>query len=60
MKFRVYLQNTISTAVVVEADNEDDAIDEAIMNNPGEVMFLNHTYPDMGEWEESEVEVVEE
>ena len=42
---------TISTVRTVEADNLEDAIDEAYNDMPGGVMFLNHEYPDEGEWE---------
>jgi hypothetical protein len=50
MKYRVYLSATVSTVVTVEADSRDDAIEQACDNVP-QLMFLNHTYPDVDEWE---------
>lgn len=49
--YRVVMEATISAVVDVEAESEEDAIDQADMEGLGQVMFLNHTYPDMGEWE---------
>lgn len=43
----------ISYYVEVEADSKEEAIQSAYDSNefPGEVMLLDHNYPDMGEWE---------
>jgi hypothetical protein len=49
-KYRVVVKNTVSTVVEVEADDEADAMDKAEEGLPG-LMFLNHKYPDEGEWE---------
>ena len=49
--YKLYATNTISTVTTVEAETLNDAIDEAYKEGWHQVMFLNHTYPDMGEWE---------
>ncbi|MDK8526490.1 hypothetical protein QP858_08060 [Trueperella bernardiae] len=48
---------TISTVRTVEADSLQDAIDEAYNDMPSGVMFLNHEYPDEGDWEPDEMEI---
>lgn len=51
--YRVHLQNTIGHYVEVEAETAEDAL-EAWWDSgdaPGSVMFLNHDFPDMGEWD---------
>ena len=50
-KYRVVMECNISHVVDVEAETEEDALNEANRQGLGQVMFLNHDYPDMGEWE---------
>lgn len=53
-KYQIPLTCTISTIRTVEADNLEDAIVKAYNDLPGGVMFLNHEYPDEGDWETDE------
>lgn len=61
-RYRVPLNCLVSTTVVVEADSPEDAIEEALTEGTPGLVFLNHTYPDEGEWypatEELHVEAV--
>lgn len=59
MKYRVFFETTISYYRDVEADDADSAIEEAEIEGLGQVMFLNHDFPDMGEWEAIEAEPLE-
>lgn len=58
MRYRVYVYETISTCVEVEAADEDAAAEEVLTTGLPGVMFLNHEYPDEGEWEVDSVEPV--
>lgn len=51
--YRVYPKCVISTSVVVDAENKDEAIEKALD-------VLDHTWPDQGDWdaETSDVEEV--
>jgi hypothetical protein len=54
-KYRVYLSNHISTTVEVDVDSPDiDDIENAALAalppSNGGVIFLDHTWPDSGEW----------
>lgn len=49
-KFIVYLAAVVSTSVEVEADSGEEAIEEAIYQGVPGLMFLDHTYPDVGDW----------
>ena len=51
--YRVYMSCTISKCVEVEADDKDASENAAYASPdaPGAVMFLDHTYPDMSDWE---------
>lgn len=44
------LTNVVSTVVEVEADSKEDAIDVALTEGVPGLMFLDHHYPDEGEW----------
>ncbi len=59
MKYTVYLKNTVSTAVNVEADSPDEAVDLAFDSNdmPGRITFgaFGEASVDDGEWEAFEV-----
>lgn len=57
-RYRVYPYMTISTVREVDADSPSDAIDEALQDI-GSVMFLDHTFPDEGEWDADEALVEE-
>jgi hypothetical protein len=54
MKYTLYVSEIISTAVDIEAETLDDAIDQFYIEGMPGVMFLNHKYPDEGEWEVDE------
>lgn len=58
-RYRVYLTKPIHCSVDVDADDPDSAVDEALLNAPGSVMFLDHTYPDEGEWDVSDEDLSE-
>ena len=49
-KYRVFLNAVVSTTVEVEAEDGDAAVEEALADGLPGLMFLNHTYPDVGEW----------
>lgn len=49
-KYRVLLSAVVSTTVEVEAENGNDAVDAALTEGVPGLMFLDHTYPDVGEW----------
>lgn len=50
----------ISTVRDVDADSLEDAIKKAYDDLPGGVMFLNHEYPDEGDWEPHEESIRED
>ena len=41
---------TVSTVVKVEADDYESAIEAAYEQGVPGLMFLDHTYPDEGDW----------
>lgn len=51
--YKFYATCTISTVVEVDGETRDEAIENAYLSGDGlgQVMFLNHKYPDMGDWE---------
>ncbi|MCV7708678.1 hypothetical protein M3C81_000760 [Micrococcus luteus] len=53
--YQIPMISTISTVRTVEADSLEDAIEKAYDDMPGGVMFLNHEYPDEGDWEPDEM-----
>lgn len=48
-KYRVFLNAVVSTAVEVEAEDGDSAVDAALERGVPGLMFLDHTYPDVGD-----------
>lgn len=50
-RYRVYPYATVSTMREVEADSAADAADKVLDDDVPELMFLDHTYPDVSEWE---------
>lgn len=52
--YNLYVTNTVSTAVDIEADSLEEAIEEFYIKGLPGLMFLDHTYPDEGEWEVDE------
>ncbi len=54
MKYTLYVSEIISTAVDIEAETLDDAIEQFYNEGMPGVMFLDHRYPDEGEWEVDE------
>ena len=56
-EYQIPMICTISTVRVVDADSLEDAIEKAYDDLPGGVMFLNHEYPDEGEWEPDEMAI---
>lgn len=50
-KFKLPMEAAVSTWVEVEADTLEEAIGEAYMQGVPGLMHLDHTYPDVGEWE---------
>ena len=60
-KYNVYLSNTVSTCIQVEAEDEVAAEEAAFQTDRSlHLMFLDHKYPDEADWEVSEVEEVSE
>jgi len=59
-RYRVYMQNTVSFSVEVEAVDEDDAIDQAEREGLPGLMMLDHRYPDESGWEATEAESITE
>ncbi len=55
-RYRVYMQQTVSYPLEVEAESAETAEEEAHRIGLPGLMFLDHRYPDEGEWEVSEVE----
>lgn len=53
-KYRVYVQQVVSSYIDVEAENREDAADAALDEGLPGLMFLDHRYPDEGEWQVSE------
>lgn len=52
--YTLYVSETVSTAVEIEAETLDDAIGEFYQQGLPHLMFLDHRYPDEGEWEVDE------
>ena len=50
-KFQVPMEATVSSYVTVEADSKEEAIAEAYQEGVPGLMHLNHTYPDVSDWE---------
>jgi len=59
-RYRVYMTNTVSFYIEVEADDEDQAIDEAEREGLPGLMMLDHRYPDESGWEATEAEAITE
>lgn len=53
-RFTVYMVNTVSHPVEVEAETEADAIDQAENEGLPGLMMLDHRYPDESGWEATE------
>lgn len=47
----LYVSETVSTAVEIEAESAEEAIDEFYQEGLPHLMFLDHRYPDEGGWE---------
>ena len=60
MKYRVYMTATVSSVLEVEADDIEAAREEAEMEGLPSLMFVDHTYPDTGDWTAGEAEVIEQ
>lgn len=58
--FRVYMVNTASYYLDVEADDEDAALDEAENQGLPGLMMLDHKYPDESGWEATEAEEIDD
>lgn len=58
--YTLYATNTVSTVVGIEADSLEEAIDEAYIQGFPGLMFLDHTYPDVGDWEIDEEQARED
>ena len=52
--YTLYVKNIVSTSVSYEAESLEDAISQFYNEGLPGLMFLNHTYPDEGEWEVDE------
>lgn len=50
-KFGVIVEQTISTVRYVEAEDEDQAVDEVMEEGFPGVMFLDNSYPEEDGWE---------
>ena len=49
-KFHVFMTAVVSTTVEVEAEDREEAIEKAYEKGTPGLMFLDHTYPDEGDW----------
>lgn len=58
--YTLYVSETVSTAVEIEAESLEDAITEFYQEGLPGLMFLNHEYPDEGEWEVDEEAALED
>lgn len=52
--YEVPIYCTISTIKKIEADSKEEAIQAFYDQGETDVMFLDHRYPDMGDWEVDE------
>lgn len=59
-RYRVYMQNTVSFSVEVDAEHEEEAIDIAEREGLPGLMMLDHRYPDESGWEATEAEPIAE
>jgi hypothetical protein len=50
-EFKIPMEATVSNWVTVEADTFEEAVEEAHMQGLPGLMHLDHTYPDVGDWE---------
>ncbi len=57
-RYRVYMVNTVSTSVIVDAETEEEAIEKAADEGLPGLMMLDHRYPDDSGWEPTEAEEV--
>lgn len=48
--YTLYVSETVSTAVEIEAESVEEAIEEFYYEGLPHLMFLDHRYPDEGEW----------
>ena len=55
-KYRIYATQSVSTVVEVEAEDFDAAVEKFYTQGMPSLMFVNHTYPDEGDWEIDEEE----
>ncbi|UOQ57226.1 hypothetical protein MUN78_16475 [Leucobacter allii] len=49
-KYRVYMQQVVSTSVEVEAEDGEHAVEEAFSKGLPGLVFLDHTFPSEGGW----------
>ena len=54
--YELYAKMVVSTTTTVEANSVEEAIDKQYDEGWKGLMFLDHTYPDEGEWEIVEVD----
>lgn len=54
-KYTVYAEQVVSTVTYVEADSAEEAEELQYQEGWTGLMFLDHNYPDEGEWEIKEV-----
>lgn len=50
-KYRVYVEQVVSSYIDVEAENREDAADAALDEGLPGLMFLDHRYPDECGWD---------
>ena len=50
-EFKIPMEAMVSTWLTVEADTFEEAVEEAYMEGVPGLMHLDHTYPDVGDWE---------
>ncbi len=60
MKYRVFLETTVGHYLDVEADSPEEAEEDALLEGLPGLMFLDHTYPDEGEWDVAAVDELDE
>ncbi len=50
-EYQIPFQTTVSSWLKVKANSLQEAVEEAYQQGVPGLMHLNHTYPDVGEWE---------
>jgi hypothetical protein len=57
--YRLYVEQTIGHSVDITAESQEEAETKFYSQGLPGLMFLDHEYPDEGEWVVAEVDVVD-